>query len=471
MIPADLSDNEKKPLYKKVFDILAPQVNKIKGLMEFHQRLIKLFLKNLRFLVHPFQKKEPLWQDHIRTLNIIIDKFFVLDALKDVKGQMKNDFARYKRAFSFTRSILENAGQLMGQITEIHNFLNDATHPNHIILYQLKTDIASVPHRENLLNILMQQSVKDLNNRLYVTPQEKHGLVRSIITCLYLADDKQANINVFKSKFINIKEIKKCIAKTPIIPVFMDTWTTTVGIIMLCDHWQPNMERDYLNTKNVNYNYDIVLKRHHIQDQYVAYTAELVTLLHTLRSLGKNTKIPMNIQQNGYNIVVNGMKLVSDWCAKIKETVVWKANNPIDDARFKILGGQNSKYKVYEQITRFNYDNDIKYAMVEIIGLIKGLANLLLSNQTKLRSMLSQFMHNKLQDFTHNKLVWPLYRANKKKKAELLDTLVTIRLVASESLNMTNLRNDFKQKKEKDVKKVYTIYYIIFNTQKRYNIL
>ena len=97
MIPADLDEQTKRPLYKQVFDILTPHVNKVKGLMEFHDRMMKCFTKNLRLLVYPHQKKEPLWKDQMRALNKVIDKFFVLDALKDMKGQMRNDFSRYKR--------------------------------------------------------------------------------------------------------------------------------------------------------------------------------------------------------------------------------------------------------------------------------------------------------------------------------------------------------------------------------------
>ena len=59
--------------------------------------MITIFTKNLRLLVYPFEKKEPMWIDHIRILNRVLDTFGRLDLLKDMKGQMKNDFSRYKR--------------------------------------------------------------------------------------------------------------------------------------------------------------------------------------------------------------------------------------------------------------------------------------------------------------------------------------------------------------------------------------
>ena len=118
--------------------------------------------------------------------------------------------------------------------------------------------------------------------------------------------------------------------------------------------------------------YNLVKWRTRYQEQYIQYTADLVTLLHQLRSFNKEEVIPLDVQQRTWDLVITGFKLMGDWTAKVKEQIVYKATNPIDEAKYKILGGLGGKSQVYEQITRFNYDNDLKYAMVETIGLIKG---------------------------------------------------------------------------------------------------
>ena len=122
--------------------------------------------------------------------------------------------------------MLPNAGELMAEITAIHNFLNDPTHPYHIILYQLREDVRAVPHREELFSHMINLALSDINNHSYCTPQEKHALYRTILASLYLCDDEQSNINVFKSKLIPIKEIKNLVKKLPLLPLFMDTKIT-----------------------------------------------------------------------------------------------------------------------------------------------------------------------------------------------------------------------------------------------------
>jgi len=454
MIPADFEDSEKKILYKTVFDIITPHINKIKGLMEFNDRLIKAFIKNLRLLIYPLEKKEPLWKDHIRILIRVIDKFFILNLLKDMKGQTKNDFSRYKRAFSFIRSILTNSGELMAQITEVHNFLNDPTHPNNIILWQLKQDVGAVPHREELFSIIINQCMEDIKEHEYITCNEKHILYRTILASLYLADDNNSNINVFKSKYFkNINKIRDLIKKLPIIPVFMDIHTTVPIALSICDNFTKDMQSStqWMDKKHEK-TYDLIRWRATIQQHYISFTANFVTFLHNLRNK-KDDDNNIKLYSRGFELVIRGMKLLGDWTAKLREQIVFKSANPTSESQYQILGGRGGKNKVYEQITRFNYSNELKYAMVEIIGLIKGLSNLLLTNETKIRNVLSYYVHIILQEFVHKSLVWPLQRSFKKKKENLESLLLTARLIIADNNNEKILKNDYKTKKDKEINK------------------
>ena len=82
------------------------------------------------------------------------------------------------------------------------------------------------------------------------------------------------------------------------------------------------------------------------------------------------------------------------------------------------------------------------------------MANLLLTNETKLRPILANFVHERLQSFTHSALLWPLFRANKKNKGDLTDTLLTMRIVSADSFDINLLRQDYQKTKEKELKKV-----------------
>ncbi|ETO36092.1 cytoplasmic FMR1-interacting protein 2 [Reticulomyxa filosa] len=152
--------------------------------------------------------------------------------------------------------------------------------------------------------------------------------------------------------------------------------------------------------------------------------------------------------------MLQGIKHVGDWTCHVQEQVVFKANNPIDASKYATFGGKGGKAEVYEQITRYNYENELKYAMVEIIGLIKGLSNLILENESFVRPVLARYVHEQLQEFAHNTLLHPLYRSHKKKKGDLNDTLLKIRLVIADCYDIAKLREDFKKNKDKELKKM-----------------
>jgi len=63
---------------------------------------------------------------------------------------------------------------------------------------------------------------------------------------------------------------------------------------------------------------------------------------------------------------------------------------------------------------------------------VLSLAGLLLENEVKVRPLLAGYLHDVAQEFSQKTLLMPLFRAYKKKKGDLQDTLLTMRLVISD---------------------------------------
>jgi len=272
-----------------------------------------------------------------------------------------------------------------------------------------------------------------------------------LVACLYLADENDCN--AFKGgKCLPIKEIRNVLKKVPYLPIFYDCTARLELMLQLCEHYSPSMESDWFNKKNAMY-YQLVNWRARIQEEYTTYAAELVTLLHDLRGMKSDEQIPVPVLERTFEVIVEGFQHIGEWTSRILEQVIYKANNPVDQAKYTTFGGKGGKAAVYEQITRYNYENDLKYAMVEIIGLIKGLSNLLAENESFLKPVLSRYVHEELQQFVHNTLLFPLHRSHKRKKGDLSDTLLKIRLVIADCYDIGKMRDDFKKIKRKKLKK------------------
>ncbi|ETO13186.1 component of scar regulatory complex, partial [Reticulomyxa filosa] len=445
---------------------------------------------------------------------------------------MFSPYKKKKRSFVFARNLYPNAQDVISDITTMNSFLNDPLHPYHIVLHHLKESMQSVPHKEELIGALMQHAVNDWTHHRYITPTEKHGLYRTLVVCIFLADDKDCN--VFKGgKHIPIKQVRNILRTVAYIPIYLDCTTRIELLLQLCEHYNAgHMESDWISAKKVALYANLVNWRVRIQEDYTTYTAEFLTLLRDLQSWkalkkkrrkkkeqdkeeeeeekkkkqqhqqkkkqneqekaiqevqetqkeqkvqevqevqkeqkvqkeqelqevpkvqgegGKEVEpeepIPMPMLQQAFELAVQGLKYIGEWTSRVQEQVIYKSNNPISDSKYVTLtGNKNDPAKVYEQITRYNYENELKYAMVEIIGLIKGLTNLLLENESLIRPMLATYVHQQLQYFAHNTILFPLCRAHKRPhKSSLTDIFLKMRAVVADCYDVQTLQQDYKR--------------------------
>ncbi len=107
----------------------------------------------------------------------MIDMLVVLDALKDMKASLLNDFSRYKRcaraaaaagltgwrrvcsAFQSIRAELENADAIFGDINNLQMFLGNPKQPHNLIMAHLKEDLQKVPGYDEVLFLLLEPAL------------------------------------------------------------------------------------------------------------------------------------------------------------------------------------------------------------------------------------------------------------------------------------------------------------------------
>lgn len=94
----------KNEIYEGTYAVLEPEIKKLKTFMYYQRDTIKLFCENVKRLASfylPDKKKGPaIDQPSESFLNCMIqllDRFALLDALKNMKACLNNDFSFYKR--------------------------------------------------------------------------------------------------------------------------------------------------------------------------------------------------------------------------------------------------------------------------------------------------------------------------------------------------------------------------------------
>jgi hypothetical protein len=82
---------------------------------------------------------------------MMVDMMVVLDALKDMKAGLLNDFSRYKRAFQPIRTEITDGEKINTENQDLHMFLSNPQQPHNLIMHNLKLEIQKVKDYDSVL--------------------------------------------------------------------------------------------------------------------------------------------------------------------------------------------------------------------------------------------------------------------------------------------------------------------------------
>ena len=90
-------DPNKAVIYEKTYEILEPEVNKLKALMAFATEAVAVFKAQLEAMISGLSHKKVFSETFVLHMVRMLDMFAKIDALKDMKACLNNDFSCYKR--------------------------------------------------------------------------------------------------------------------------------------------------------------------------------------------------------------------------------------------------------------------------------------------------------------------------------------------------------------------------------------
>eukprot|EP00475_Leptophrys_vorax_P029552 TRINITY_DN4350_c0_g1_i1.p1 TRINITY_DN4350_c0_g1~~TRINITY_DN4350_c0_g1_i1.p1 ORF type:complete len:1230 (+),score=372.45 TRINITY_DN4350_c0_g1_i1:848-4537(+) len=389
----------------------------------------------------------------------IIDVLIQCDALKDVKSCLQNDFARYKRAFATVRAQIQEAERLNQGINDLQMFLGNPKHPYDLILFNLKNEIHKVSGFEDAISELLDFIVDNVtNDKNYLLPAEKHMFYRVAINLIFLVDGEDAqDVNVFKSKKIKIDVLQKLFKRVPVIPLIADMQVRTSFVLERCVHYEKEkMEKSWIkiDSKTTRSNHDIAVLRTKVRNSHNAYVPKLTHALNDLKARRRaaDEQVSPEHPKAFFNTVLDGLKLLSRWKSSLLEILAWKRAYPISLEEYTARGGKDSPTKEYEKVTRYAFTPQELYSLCEILGTLKATCDIFTENEHVIAAFVRRFMYFQVQDFVQNELARPMRKAFKRKR-DVLQVMVQMRLLAADWGDKKIDDEDYKQKKEELVKK------------------
>ncbi|KAF8791362.1 Cytoplasmic FMR1-interacting protein like [Argiope bruennichi] len=360
-------------IYEKTVEVLAPEVNKLLNFMYFQRRAIERFSTEVKRLCHAEKRKDFVSEAYLLTLGKFINMFAVLDELKSIKSSLKNDYATYRRAAQFLKVMSDS--QALQESQNLSMFL--ATQNK--IRDTLKENLEKIPGYEELLADVINIAVQMFEYKMYLLPSEKHMLVKVMGFGLFLIDGEISNINKMdQKKRVNIAKIDKIFKQLEMVPLFGDMQIAPFNYIKRSPHYDQS-RWPLASSSSPSPQSDLLQYLPTIRDEYVRYISELARHNNEVTTTVKETPRTDVENKELTELCLRGLQLLCDWSTHVTELYSWKLMHPTDHHQNKECPQEAEEY---ERATRYNYSDEEKFGLIEVIAMIKGLQLLMSRMET-----------------------------------------------------------------------------------------
>lgn len=428
-------------IYEKTVQVLAPEVNKLLNFMYFQRRAIERFGAEVKRLCHTEKRKDFVSEAYLLTLGKFINMFAVLDELKNMKSSVKNDYATYRRAAQFLKVMADS--QALQESQNLSMFL--ATQNK--IRDTLKESLEKIAGYEELLADIVNICVYMYEYKMYMLPSEKHMLVKVMGFGLFLMDGEICNINKLdQKKRINIAKIDKIFKQLEMVPLFGDMQVAPFNYLKRSPHYDAS-RWPLASSSSPSQQSDLLQYLPTIRDDYVHYISELARHNNEVTTTVKET--PRSDEENKEltELALRGLQLLSDWSTHVTELYSWKLMHPTDHHQNKECPPEAEEY---ERATRYNYSDEEKFGLIEVIAMIKGLQVLMSRMETVFTDAIRRHVYAELQEFVQKTLRDPLRKTIKNKKDLIRSIFVSVRETCADWMRGIEPQDDPALKGKKD---------------------
>jgi cytoplasmic FMR1 interacting protein len=194
--------------------------------------------------------------------------------------------------------------------------------------------------------------------------------------------------------------------------------------------------------------YNLVAKMDMIRVEHEQYSSELARFSNEVATLAPTTRTDTQNRELT-DLALRGLQRLSSWTAHLTELFSWKLLHPTD----KYLNRECPEdAEEYERVIRYNFTTAEKFALVEVIAMIKGLMALMQRMEVVFSEAIRRSLHGEMQEFIQVVLRDPLRRAVKHKKQMVKTVLMAIRETCVDWAKGIEPRDDPCLKGEKDPK-------------------
>ncbi|KAK4470067.1 hypothetical protein MN116_006532, partial [Schistosoma mekongi] len=324
----------------------------------------------------------------------------------------KSAFARSAedaRVYSHLNSLLEQGQEYAimlytwRSISRALPFIRSSDQPNRIKIYEKTKEILE-PHCLKLKHFMFFQVIAF---SLYLLDSAR------------IVDGKQVGVCLNKiAKRLNISKLDRILKECEVVNLFGDMSVEPFSYVCQTASFDPSKWPECHSTK-VSSQGAILTHMARFQEEYTSLTSDLAW--HTnITSIRLNERSAKENQEL-YDLALRGLQYLSGWSVQVLDTFTWKLVHCAS-------GFTNHECpkdaENYEKATRYNYNSEERFAMIEIISMIKSVQTQLLRLEACYSEAIGRSVYRELQAVVVGQLSSPLHKAQKKKERIMLARLI-----------------------------------------------
>jgi cytoplasmic FMR1 interacting protein len=452
---------DKARLYRKIFDVLDPETKKIRDLLTFHTQTVQYVSKIFSEIIAQENRKEIPSDTLLDYLIRVLDMVLKLDALKNMKAAINNDFATLKRAvpqMDRTGIDQEKLNFLDSKSEEAMLFQTFLSKNNSIII-GIRDEMVKISGFDSVMAYLINRCADNFESNRFLFCDQKHCYLRVIVFGLFLIDHNKITREGFKK--LNLPRFYKIFKRYPCVPLYGDMTFTIKTVLKTCPTLiEAEWSHDDKGEKRLAQDYLLVNHILSIRREYQSFTTEFCLLVNKIKHHMKTGKeVSEAMRASAKKLCEKGIQNCSNWTTLILEQSAWKYAHPADatspnealaatenngnvpaDAQQtnepKEIEAPKKQERItdYERVVRYNYNAKDRAALVDAIAMIKGLEALLLKHTGLFAPLIRSQIHFELQEFVQVTLTDMLVRT-KEKKRPIHTTVLELRNIAADWVN------------------------------------
>uniref|UniRef100_A0A1I8FKE2 DUF1394 domain-containing protein n=1 Tax=Macrostomum lignano TaxID=282301 RepID=A0A1I8FKE2_9PLAT len=407
-----LKEGEEYPLIKEKYTsallkCCRPYAVKLMNFMLFQARAIGRFCQDVRRLCLNMRKQDFVSEAYLLTMGKMLDMFAVLDELKNMKSIDEEMIIHIINGRSNSQANdrpfdAQNLTMFLAEMNKIRK--------------TLKEELQKIDSFELLFAEILNTAVLMYETKQYVFPSEKHLLVKVIGFCIFLINTSATvNVNRLDSKKrISLAKVDSIFKQCQVVNLYGDMSISPFdAYVAKSDFYEPS--------------------------RWPECRSGRVSYASLMSELAKRTNLNTTVEQGStrsdadnrklYDLALKALCRLGGWNLQVLDAFTWKLAN-LSDLRQNPDMPKDAED--YAKAVQYNYTSAEKFALVELVSMVKSVQAILLRMESILTDAVKRTVYRQLQIFVHHQLVEPLRHAVKKKKEVVRSILVAIRTMAAD---------------------------------------